>query len=141
MKRLATAVWVGSLKEGSGNLSSPSWVLHSTQYSFGSRFESGPGINPDELIAAAHAGCYAMALSGELTDAGFTPDRIEANAEVILEDAPPNGWTISASHLTVTARVPQIDAERFAKLADSAWKKGTVSRVLNAKLTLDAKLL
>lgn len=141
MKRIATATWVGSLKEGSGNLSTPSWVLHSTQYSFGSRFESGPGINPDELIAAAHAGCYVMALSGELTQAGFTPDRLEANAEVTMEEQSPHGWTIAGSHLAVSARVPQVDPERFAALADQAWKNCAVSRLLNAKLTLDAKLL
>jgi osmotically inducible protein OsmC len=141
MKRLATAIWTGSLKEGSGNLSTPSWVLHSTQYSFGSRFESGPGINPDELIAAAHAGCYVMALSGELTDAGFTPERLEATAEVHLENTPPQGWTIAASHLAVTARVPRIEAEHFARLAEKARENCPVSRVLNAKITLDAKLL
>jgi osmotically inducible protein OsmC len=141
MKRLATAVWVGSLKEGSGNLNTPSWMLHSTQYSFGSRYESGPGINPDELIAAAHAGCYVMALSGELTQAGFVPDRLEATAEVTLEDTPPQGWTIAGSHLTVSARVPTIDAERFAMLAEKARGNCAVSRVLNAKITLDAKLL
>jgi osmotically inducible protein OsmC len=141
MKRSATAIWTGSLKEGSGNLSTPSWMLHSTQYSFGSRFDSGPGINPDELIAAAHAGCYVMALSGELTQAGFVPDRIEATAEVTLEDTPPEGWTIAASHLVVTARAPQIDAERFSLLAEQARKNCPVSRALNAKITLEAKLL
>lgn len=141
MKRLATAVWVGTLKEGSGNLTTPSGVLHSSQYSFGSRFESGPGINPEELIAGAHAGCYVMALAGELTQAGFTPERIEANAEVAVEHAAPQGWTIASSHLAVTARVPQIEPERFAELAELAWKNCAVSRALSIEISLDAKLL
>ena len=140
MKRSATAVWSGSLKEGGGNLTAPSGILHSTQYTFGSRFESGPGINPDELIAAAHAGCYAMALSGALGEAGFEPQRLEVVAEVTLEDVAPAGWTITSSHLAVNARIPVIDPEKFLAIAEQA-RTCPVSRVLNAKISLDAKLV
>ncbi len=141
MKRSATAIWNGSLKEGSGNLTTPSGVLHSAQYSFGSRFESGPGINPEELIAAAHAGCYAMALSGALGEAGFKPERIEVTAEVNLEETPPQIWTLSTSHLTLNARVPDIPAEKFAAIAEQTKITCPVSRVLKATITLEAKLL
>lgn len=139
IKRSASAVWSGSLKEGSGNLTTPSGVLHSTQYSFGSRFESSPGISPDELIAAAHAGCYAMALSGILVAAGFDPDRLEVTAEITLEDNPPAGWTLTASHLTVNGRVPLITSEQFITLAEQA-KPCAVSRALSIPITLEAKL-
>lgn len=139
IKRSATAVWSGSLKEGSGNLSTPSGVLRSTQYTFGSRFESSPGISPDELIAAAHAGCYAMALAGVLVEAGFDPDRLEVGAEVTLEDNPPAGWSLASSHLTVTGRVPLITPEKFIELAEQA-KPCAVTRGLNVPTTLEAKL-
>jgi lipoyl-dependent peroxiredoxin len=141
MKRSATAVWSGSLKEGNGKLSTPSGILHSTQYSFGSRFESGPGINPEELIAAAHAGCYAMALSGALGDAGLSPERIEVTAEVTLDNTPPEGWTISASHLVLNAKVPDVEADKFSELAERAKANCPVSRVLRATITLEAKLV
>lgn len=140
MKRSATAVWTGSLKEGNGNLTTPSSVLHSHQYSFGSRFETSPGISPDELIAAAHAGCYAMKLSGLIDAAGFKPERLEVVAEVTLEDTPADGWTISASHLALQARVPGIESRQFLDLAEEAAKNCTVSRVLKTAITLDAKL-
>ncbi|HEX2854839.1 MAG TPA: OsmC family peroxiredoxin [Opitutaceae bacterium] len=140
IKRTASAVWNGSHKDGSGNLTAPSGVLHSTQYTFGSRFESSPGVSPDELIAAAHAGCYAMALSAALGDAGFDPDRLEVNAEVTLEDHPPLGWTLTSSHLTVTARVASITSEKFLTVAEQA-KACAVSRALNVPTTLEAKLV
>lgn len=140
MKRAATAVWSGSLKDGNGHLTSPSGILHSTQYSFGSRFETGPGINPEELIAGAHAGCYAMALAGLLSDAGFAPDRLEVTAEVTVENTPPAGWTIAASHLKLSARVLNISPDKFEALANEA-KSCPVSRVLNATVTLEAKLV
>lgn len=140
MKRAATAIWSGSLKEGNGHLTSPSGILHSTQYSFGSRFETGPGINPEELIAGAHAGCYAMALAGLLSDAGFAPERLEVTAEVSVENTPPANWTIANSHLKVSAHVLRITPERFAILAEEA-KACPVTRVLQASVTLEAKLM
>jgi lipoyl-dependent peroxiredoxin len=141
MKRSATAVWTGSLKEGNGNLSAPSGILRSSQYSFGSRFETSPGISPDELIAAAHASCYAMKLSGLLDAAGFKPERLEVIAEVSVDDSPAEGWTISSSHLALKARVAGIEAEKFTALAGEAAANCPVSRVLKAKITLDAKLV
>jgi lipoyl-dependent peroxiredoxin len=141
MKRSATAVWSGSLKDGNGKLTSPAGILHSTQYSFGSRFESGPGINPEELIAAAHAGCYAMALSGALGDAGLNPERIEVTAEVTLDNTSPEGWTISTSHLALSAKVPEVSIERFTELAERAKANCPVSRVLRATISLEAKLV
>ena len=140
MKRSATAVWNGALKEGNGHLTSASGILHSTQYTFGSRFESSPGINPEELIAAAHAGCYAMALSGALSDAGFQPDRLEVTAEVTIEEKPPAGWSLVASHLMLSARVPQISLEKFAAIAAEA-KSCPISRALNTTVTLETKLV
>ena len=140
MKRSATAVWNGPMKEGNGNLTAASGILHSTQYSFGSRFESSPGVNPEELIAAAHAGCYAMALSGALSDAGFEPDRLEVTAEVTMEDRGTDGWTLTTSHLILNARVPQISAEKFQAIAEHA-KACPVSRALKTTLTLETKLV
>ena len=140
MKRTANAVWHGSLKEGKGTLTAPGGALNNTSYSFGSRFASGPGTNPEELIAAAHAGCFAMALSGVLGEAGFTPEELNATAEVSLENVPPKGWTITASHLVLMAKVPGIDAAKFEELAAKAKANCPVSRVLNATITLAAKL-
>src|SRR3954470_9596578 len=101
MKRTANAIWKGSLKEGSGTLTSPGGALNNTQYSFGSRFASGAGTNPEELIAAAHTGCFAMALAGVLGEAGFTATSLDATAEVSLDNVPPKGWTVTASHLVL----------------------------------------
>lgn len=140
MKRTATAVWQGSLKEGKGTLTAPGGALHNTEYSFGSRFASGAGTNPEELIAAAHAGCFAMALSAALGEGGFTPERLESTAELNFENVPPKGWTITASHLVLTAKVPGVDAAKFAEIAAKAKANCPVSRVLNATITLDAKL-
>src|ERR1700712_4102307 len=108
MKRSASAVWNGALKSGTGSLTTPGGALNSTPYSFSSRFESGAGTNPEELIAAAHSGCFAMALSAALGEGGFTPDRLEVNAAVSLDNGPPAGWTVTASHLTLTATIPGI---------------------------------
>ena len=140
MKRTANAVWHGSLKEGKGTLTAPGGALNKTSYSFGSRFASGPGTNPEELIAAAHAGCFAMALSGVLGEAGFTPEELNATAEVSLENVAPMGWTITASHLVLTAKVPGIDAAKFEELAAKAKANCPVSRALNLNITLAAKL-
>jgi len=141
MKRTASAVWQGSLKTGKGALTAPGGVLKNTEYSFGSRFESGAGTNPEELIAAAHAGCFAMALSAMLGEAGFTPERIDVTAEVSLDQVPPAGWTVTASHLVLQAKVPGIDAAKFAEVAGKAKAGCPISRLLNAKITLAATLL
>jgi osmotically inducible protein OsmC len=140
MKRTASAVWQGSLKAGKGALTSPGGALKNTEYSFGSRFESGAGTNPEELIAAAHAGCFAMALSAELGKAGFTPDRLDVTAEVSLDNVPPAGWTVTASHLVLTAKIPGIDAAKFDAIAAGAKAGCPISRLLNAKVTLAATL-
>ena len=140
MKRTASAVWQGSLKAGHGALTAPGGALKNTEYSFGSRFESGAGTNPEELIAAAHAGCFAMALSGVLGEGGFTPDRLEVTAEVSLDNVPPAGWTVTASHLVLQAKIPGIDAAKFEELAAKAKAGCPISRLLNAKVTLAATL-
>ena len=140
MKRSASAVWQGSLKTGKGALTAPGGALKATEYSFGSRFESGAGTNPEELIAAAHSGCFAMALSAALGEAGFTPERIDVTAEVSLDNVPPAGWTVTASHLVLTAKIPGIDAAKFEELAGKAKAGCPISRLLNAKITLAATL-
>jgi osmotically inducible protein OsmC len=141
MKRTATAVWNGSLKEGAGTLSAPGGALKSTPYSFNSRFASSDGTNPEELIAAAHAGCFAMALCATLGEAGFKPTRLECTAEVSLDNVPAKGWTVTASHLVLTARIPDISAARFDEIAAAAKANCPISRLLNATITLDAKLV
>ena len=140
MKRSATAVWNGSLKEGNGNLTAPGGALRATPYSFASRFESGAGTNPEELIAAAHSGCFAMALSAALGEAGFKPERLEAKADVSLENVPSAGWSVTASHLTLTGTVPGITAEKFDEIAAKAKANCPISRLLKAEITLTAKL-
>ena len=139
MKRNASAVWQGGLKDGKGTVSSDSGVLKDAQYSFGTRFENGKGTNPEELIAAAHAGCFAMALSAQLGEAGLTAERIETSASVSLEkdDA---GFSITAVHLTLKAKIPGADKAKFETAANNAKAGCPVSRVLNAKITLDAQL-
>ncbi len=139
MKRKASAIWQGDLKAGKGAISTASGVLSSTQYSFGTRFENGVGTNPEELIAAAHAGCFSMALSGQLGSAGLTAQRIETTATVTLEKTDA-GFTITAVHLDVSAAVPGADAQAFATAAGNAKAGCPVSRVLNATITMDAKL-
>jgi lipoyl-dependent peroxiredoxin len=139
MKRRASAVWQGSIKDGKGTISTASGVLSDTQYSFATRFEDGIGTNPEELIAAAHAGCFSMALSGQLTTAGKPPQSIHTTATVRMEKTDA-GFTITASHLDVVAVVPGMDAAEFATAAGNAKAGCPVSRVLNAQITMDAKL-
>jgi len=139
MKRKAQAVWQGGLKDGKGTLSTDSGVLSDTQYSFSTRFESGKGTNPEELIAAAHAGCFSMALSGQLGNAGMTAERIDTTASVTL-DKTDAGFSITAIHLDVTVKIPGADQAAFEEAAQKAKQGCPVSRVLNAQITMDAKL-
>ena len=139
MQRKASAEWKGSLKDGSGAVSSSSGVFSKTPFSFGTRFGDQPGTNPEELIAAAHAGCFSMALSAQLGTAGLTPDSIKTNATLSLEKLD-SGWTITAIHLDVTGKVPKADGATFQKLAEAAKSGCPVSKVLNAKITMNAKL-
>jgi len=136
MKRTATDVWNGSGKDGSGNLTTQSTTLNKTQYSFKSRFEQGVGTNPEELIAAAHAGCFLMKLSFVLGAAGFTPETLEATATVSLDDG-----TITSSNIVLTAKVPGIDAAKFKECADDAKANCPISKVLNTSIGLEAKLV
>lgn len=139
MQRKASAEWKGSLKEGSGSVSASSGVFSKTPFSFGTRFGDQPGTNPEELIAAAHAGCFSMALSAQLGNAGLTPDSIKTNATLTMEKLD-SGWTITAIHLDVAGKVPKADAAAFQKAADAAKAGCPVSKVLNAKITMSAKL-
>ena len=141
MKRTASAVWNGSLKEGKGTLTSTGGALKNTPYSFGQRFGDTPGTNPEELIAAAHAGCFAMAFSAELGGAGFTPTQLDSTAEVTLEQVPGKGWTVTASHLILKGKVPNIDAAKFTEIANKAKVGCPISKLLNATITLDAQLV
>jgi osmotically inducible protein OsmC len=139
MERTASAVWNGSLKEGKGTITTQSGVLSDTPYSFATRFENGKGTNPEELIAAAHAACFTMALSAQLGTMNFTPQSLRTSAKLTLEklDA---GWTISKIHLDVSARVPGISASAFESAAASAKANCPVSRLLKAEITMDAHL-
>jgi lipoyl-dependent peroxiredoxin len=139
MIRKASAVWKGSLKEGKGTISSDSGVLSNTQYSFSTRFEDGKGTNPEELIASAHAGCFTMALSGQLTAAGIVPESLETTASLTLEKLEA-GWTITKIHLDVTGRIPGNDAAAFEKAAQNAKAGCPISRLLKAEITMTAKL-
>jgi osmotically inducible protein OsmC len=139
MKRSASAVWQGNLKQGRGALSSDSGVLKGTPYSFAMRFENAPGTNPEELIAAAHAGCYSMAFSSELGKAGFTPDKIETKATVTL-DFVQGTPTVTTSHLEMTAKIPGIDQAKFEQIANGAKVGCPISRLLKAEITLAATL-
>ncbi len=141
MKRTASAVWQGSLKTGKGTLTAPGGALKQTEYSFGSRFESGAGTNPEELIAAAHAGCFAMAFSAMLGTENITPERVEVTAEVSLDNVPPAGWTVTASHLVMKATIPGLDPAKFQEVAAKAKAGCPISRLLNATITLDATLV
>jgi len=140
MKRKASAVWHGNLKAGRGTISTESTVLRDAAYSFGTRFEHGPGTNPEELIGAAHAGCFSMALSAALAQAGVTADTIATTATVTLENHPQTSWTVTAVHLETRAKVPGVTAEKFAELAAGAKAGCPISRLLNAAITLDAHL-
>lgn len=139
MKRTASAVWHGDLKRGNGALATKSGVLMNTPYSFVTRFENEPGTNPEELLAAAHAGCFTMALAAELTRAGFQPTRMATQAIVSLEQVG-GQWTITAVHLENEAWVPGIDAARFQEIAVGAKAGCPVSRLFKADITLSAKL-
>ena len=139
MQRKASAVWKGGLKDGKGSISAPGGVLANTPYSFTTRFENAPGTNPEELKAAAHAACFSMALSAQLGGANLTPESISTNVTLSL-DKLDSGWTITASHLDVVGRVPGADAATFQKYAEAAEKGCPVSKVLNAKITMTAKL-
>ncbi len=139
MQRKASAVWKGGLKDGKGTISATSGVLSNTPFSFGTRFENTPGTNPEELIAAAHAGCFSMALSAQLGNAGFTPESINTTATLSLEKLE-SGFTITAVHLDVVGRVPKADNAGFQKAAENAKSGCPVSKVLNAKITMSAKL-
>lgn len=139
MKRKASAVWQGGLKDGKGAISTESGVLKDTQYSFSTRFENGIGTNPEELIAASHSGCFAMAFSAELGKAGFTPATINVTATVTL-DKTDAGFTVTESHLDMTAKIPGIDQAKFTAIANGAKAGCPISRLLKANVTLDAKL-
>ncbi|MEO6328044.1 MAG: OsmC family protein [Ginsengibacter sp.] len=135
MLRHATAVWHGSGKEGSGDLTTQSTVLNKVQYSYKSRFEEGPGTNPEELVAAAHAGCFTMKLTFVLNEAGFTPDEITTDCGITLADG-----AITKSVLKVTAKVPGIDKQKFDECAENAKKNCPVSKLLNTEISMEAIL-
>ena len=135
MKRNATAVWQGTGKEGKGHLTTQSTTLNKTQYSFGSRFENGVGTNPEELVAAAHAGCFTMKLSFVLQAAGFTADEIETKCDIDLVDG-----AITSSHLTVNAKVPGISKEKFDESVDDAKVNCPISKLYNTEITAEATL-
>jgi osmotically inducible protein OsmC len=139
MKRTGSAVWQGGIRDGRGTVSTESGVLDGAQYSFSTRFEDGKGTNPEELLAAAHAGCFSMALSKQLGDAGLTAESINTTAAVRLEKTDA-GFSITKVHLDVTARVPGADAAALQKAADNAKAGCPVSRLFNAEITMDAKL-
>jgi osmotically inducible protein OsmC len=140
MIRKAKAVWRGTGRAGTGQLSTDSGVLAETPYSFRTRFENEKGTNPEELIAAAHAGCFTMALAFQLQGAGFTPTELITEAAVSLEPEG-QGFRITRSALTLRANVPKLDEAAFAKMAGEAEKNCPVSKALNAQITLDAKLV
>ncbi|MBL8190222.1 MAG: OsmC family protein [Acidobacteria bacterium] len=139
MKRKASAVWKGGLKDGKGTISTASGVLSDTQYSFGTRFEDGIGTNPEELIGAAHAGCFSMAFSGQLGNAGLVAESINTTATVTMEKTDA-GFTVTEIHLDVVAKIPGASQEAFETAANNAKAGCPISRLLNAKITMDAKL-
>ena len=140
MNRKASAVWRGDLKTGRGTVSTESTILKDAPYTF-ARFGSGPGTNPEELVGAAHAGCFSMAFSAELGKAGFTPDSIATTANVTFENHPQTSWTVTKIHLDCTAKIPGIDAAKFAEIANGAKSGCPISRLLKTEITLDAKLV
>ena len=139
MKRKASAVWNGGLKDGKGTVSTESGVLSNAQYSFGTRFESGKGTNPEELIAAAHAGCFSMALSAELGKVNLKPESINTTATITL-DMLPTGPTVTSSHLETTVKIPGADKAVFDKASADAKAGCPISRLLNTKITMETKL-
>ena len=140
MQRTGSAHWSGGLKDGKGTVSTPSGVLKDAQYSFSTRFENGIGTNPEELLAAAHAGCFSMALSAQLSNAGMTAESIDTSATVTL-DKTEAGFSITSSHLDVTVKIPGANKAKFDEAAKAAETGCPISRVLNAKITMDAKLI
>ena len=140
MKRTASAVWNGDLKQGKGTVSTQSGVLKQTQYSFSTRFENGVGTNPEELIAAAHAGCFTMAFSAFLGAEGFKPDELSTQATLTFDQVD-SDWTITTIHLDLTGKVPGIDAAKFDEISEKAKAGCPVSRVLKADISLTKKLL
>lgn len=140
MKKTASAIWQGGLKDGKGLLSTESGALKQNPYGFNTRFEGSPGTNPEELIGAAHAGCFSMALSMMLGEAGLTAERIDTAAEVTL-DKQPDGFAITAVHLVLRAKVPGASEAQFLAVANKAKEGCPVSKVLNAKISLDAALV
>ncbi|MGZ6253821.1 MAG: OsmC family protein [Candidatus Binataceae bacterium] len=140
IKHSGSAVWSGGLKDGKGTLSTQSGALKDQPYGFATRFEDKPGTNPEELLGAAHAGCFTMALSNILGEAGLTAERMETKAEVTLEKLD-SGFTITAVHLTLKAKIPGADAAKFKELADKAKAGCPVSKLFKANITLDAQLL
>ena len=140
MKRSASAMWNGDIKTGKGTISTDSGVLSNSQYSFATRFENGKGTNPEELIAAAHAGCFSMALSGQLGEAGLVAQSIQTKGTVTIEKSA-GGFTITAVHLDLTARIPGASQQAFETAAENAKSGCPVSKVLNATITLDKKLV
>lgn len=136
-KDKANAIWKGSVKEGNGKLTTKSNVLKDAEYSYKTRFENGSGTNPDELIAAAHAGCFAMALSLMLGESGYTPDSLDASAEVTMD---PNELKLTKSHLTLKAKIPNIKKEEFMEIANKAKENCPISKALNMDISLDATL-
>jgi lipoyl-dependent peroxiredoxin len=139
MKRSASAVWKGGLKDGRGTVSAESGVLSNVPYNFSMRFENEKGTNPEELIAAAHAACFSMALSGQLGNAGMTAESINTTATVTLEKVG-DAFTVTSSHLDTTVRIPNADKAKFQQAAEGAKAGCPISRLLNTKITLDAKL-
>lgn len=139
MQRKGSAVWQGSLKDGKGAVSTASGALQDRQYSFSTRFEDGIGTNPEELIAAAHAGCFSMALSGQLGNLGMTADRIDTAATVTMEKVEA-GWTVTRVHLDVAAQIPGADKAAFETAANNAKAGCPISRLLNAEITMEARL-
>jgi len=140
MRRNASAHWTGSLKEGKGTVSTESGVLSNTQYSFSTRFENGTGTNPEELIAAAHAGCFSMAFSAQLGNAGLTPESIDTSASLTFEKLEA-GFTVTSIHLQTKAKVPGASKEAFDTAAANAKAGCPISRLLNTTITLDAQLV
>lgn len=139
MKKTASAHWQGDLKHGKGTISTESGALKENPYGFNTRFEDAPGTNPEELIGAAHAGCFSMAFSMLLGEENFTPDSIDTKATVTLEKQD-DGFAITAVHLTMSARIPDIDHAKFEEIANKAKTGCPVSKLLNADITLDATL-
>src|SRR5580692_230488 len=139
IKKTSWAVWKGGIKEGGGTISTETGVLKDAPYGFKARFEGGKGTNPEELIGAAHAGCFSMALSVQLGSAGLKADKIETSATVTMEKLE-QGWTVTAVHLDVKANIPGTDQASFEKAANAAKAGCPISRLLNAKITMDAKL-